>query len=289
MAPEVMEQVEGYDTKADVWSLGITMLELAKGYAPYAKYPPMKVLILTIQEPPPSLETYEDDDEEDDDVIYDPNNPNSAVLPAQEIYTKQFHALVSVCLQKNPTKRPSCTELLQSKYFTHIASQLDARRDAMRKEICDLVRDVGEKNHHHHGGGGTSSSHHPPGTPGYQAANNASTTSLPPGHSPVSIVSCMEAGSGRPAGTTWVFADGSQVLASSQTNATVDDVMEELDAFGKETGGENYDAKQREQQQQQFYPQEDLKEEDASKEEDDIDQFLDEFEQNTCGENFRRG
>jgi len=100
MAPEVMEQVDGYDYKADIWSFGITALELAKGFAPYAFHPPMKVLLLTIQEDPPSLRSYA-----------------TEKSCTGESFSRSFKEMVRMCLQKEARKRPTVHTLFNCKFF----------------------------------------------------------------------------------------------------------------------------------------------------------------------------
>ncbi|CAH8485852.1 unnamed protein product [Schistosoma guineensis] len=99
MAPEVMQQARGYNQKADIWSLGITTIEMATGQAPYAKFAPMKVLMLTLQNDSPDI-----------DSVATVNNQYLN-------YGHKFRKFTKACLMKDPGQRLSARELLSHTYI----------------------------------------------------------------------------------------------------------------------------------------------------------------------------
>ncbi|TIB39672.1 hypothetical protein E3P86_01013 [Wallemia ichthyophaga] len=98
MAPEVIahgaDAVNGreYDSKADIWSLGITIYEMCQGRPPLSDQEAMKAIFLITRSPP-------------------------ARLPDDGKYSREMRELVGSCLVSDPKSRPSADELLKCKYI----------------------------------------------------------------------------------------------------------------------------------------------------------------------------
>lgn len=82
---------KGYDFSADLWSIGITCIELAEGKAPYVEMSAMKILLAILNSDPPSL--------------------------TDSHFSKEFKDFVDLCLQKDATKRPTAEKLLKHKFL----------------------------------------------------------------------------------------------------------------------------------------------------------------------------
>ncbi|XP_062852795.1 serine/threonine-protein kinase 3/4-like isoform X1 [Trichomycterus rosablanca] len=91
MAPEVIQEI-GYNCVADIWSLGITAIEMAEGKPPYADIHPMRAIFMIPTNPPPTFRNCDQ-------------------------WSEPFQNFVSQCLVKNPENRATATQQLQHPYI----------------------------------------------------------------------------------------------------------------------------------------------------------------------------
>jgi len=120
MAPEVVavednarrarHDIRTYDSQADIWSIGITAIELADKAPPYADLHPMRAIHV--------LATA--------DIF----------LQRPDKWSKRFNEFIAECLLRNPNERPTAAQLLaQSPWLTRAESMPKAK-----EMIIDLVQ-----------------------------------------------------------------------------------------------------------------------------------------------------
>lgn len=90
MAPEVIQQ-DKYDGRADIWSLGITAIEMAEMLPPNSEVHPMRILFLIPSEPAPKLIN-------------------------QKAWSPIFHDFLAEAFKKDPKFRPDARALLNHKF-----------------------------------------------------------------------------------------------------------------------------------------------------------------------------
>jgi len=130
MAPEVIVtetcKDDPYDYKADIWSAGITLIELAEMQPPYHDMHPMRVLFKIPKSDPPQLQ-------------------------AKNKWSKDFHDFLSLCVVKSADMRTSAGQLLEHPFIANVTDNKPLKelyneaKAVVIEELEDLPEDKVEK------------------------------------------------------------------------------------------------------------------------------------------------
>ncbi|KXS18097.1 kinase-like protein [Gonapodya prolifera JEL478] len=120
MAPEVIAcepdgptyATASYDSKADVWSIGITAIEIAEKNPPLSEIHPMRAMKLIPQ-------------------------MQELGFAKPKVFTREFRDFVAQCLIRDPARRPSAAQLLNHEFFAKARAATPQKRQEI---LADLVR-----------------------------------------------------------------------------------------------------------------------------------------------------
>ncbi|XP_027499148.1 serine/threonine-protein kinase 10 [Corapipo altera] len=122
MAPEVVmcETMKDtpYDYKADIWSLGITLIEMAQIEPPHHELNPMRVLLKIAKSDPPTLS-----------------------CPSK--WSLEFRDFLKKALDKNPETRPSAAQLLEHPFVSKVTSNR-ALRELVAEAKAEVMEEIEE-------------------------------------------------------------------------------------------------------------------------------------------------
>ncbi|XP_012712693.2 traf2 and NCK-interacting protein kinase isoform X7 [Fundulus heteroclitus] len=122
MAPEVIACDENpdatYDYRSDLWSCGITAIEMAEGAPPLCDMHPMRALFLIPRNPPPRLKSKK--------------------------WSKKFFSFIESCLVKNYTQRPPTEQLLKHQFIREQPNERQVRIQ-LKDHIDRTKKKRGEK------------------------------------------------------------------------------------------------------------------------------------------------
>ena len=116
MSPQVIQK-ENYDSKTDIWSLGITCIELTQGEPPFSDLNPNEVLDFIGNKK----------------FIFD-----DFFQKKKSNYSKEFINFVSKCLKINPEKRSSAKELIKHEFIVKYAKDNIYLKQLLKKYENDM-------------------------------------------------------------------------------------------------------------------------------------------------------